>query len=181
MLTWTIWDWLRCECFLEKTTLARAGWGKPPCPVRRGRGERRSLVCGPFIPCSPLYSTGQTAWIRLRRSRVPAGSISALNFSAFATAFACGPTPAVATLSPSTQMIGSAMLESAQRAMTVAGKVPGERLHRSRPRERPPAPGAGGRPRAWGRGVSPPALCPPQSWRVVRTQASRNRSFGSMG
>jgi len=148
MLTWTIWDWLRCECFLEKTTLARAGWGKPPCPVRRGRGERRSLVCGPFIPCSPLYSTGQTAWIRLRRSRVPAGSISALNFSAFATAFACGPTPAVATLSPSTQMIGSAMLESAQRAMTVAGKVPGERLHGSRlaMRTLSPAGSAGLRP-----------------------------------
>jgi len=58
MLTWTTWDWLPCECFLEETTLARAGWGKSPCPVRRGRGESRSLASRPFIPCSPLYSTG---------------------------------------------------------------------------------------------------------------------------
>ncbi|MCZ7634585.1 MAG: hypothetical protein M5U12_00010 [Verrucomicrobia bacterium] len=56
--TWNGWDWFVCECVLEETTLARAGWGKSPCPVRRGRGERRSLVLGPFIPCSPLYSTG---------------------------------------------------------------------------------------------------------------------------
>jgi hypothetical protein len=53
MLTWNDWACKHCESILEETTLARAGWGKSPCPVRRGRGERRSLVCGPFIPCFP--------------------------------------------------------------------------------------------------------------------------------
>ena len=27
------WDWSACECLLEETTLAKAGWGKSPCPV----------------------------------------------------------------------------------------------------------------------------------------------------
>src|SRR5436190_7480419 len=58
MLICNTWAWWRCECLLEQTTLARAGWGKSPCPVRRGRGKQRSLVFEPVIPCFPLYSTG---------------------------------------------------------------------------------------------------------------------------
>ena len=57
MLTCNTWAWWRCERFLAEPTLARAGWGKPPCAVRRGRGKRRSLVDRPFTPCFPLYST----------------------------------------------------------------------------------------------------------------------------
>src|SRR5438270_7793951 len=40
MLTCNTWASRRCECSLAETTLARAGWGKSPCPVRRGRGKR---------------------------------------------------------------------------------------------------------------------------------------------
>ena len=45
-----------------------AGWGKSPCPVRRGRGKRRALVFGPFTPCFPLYSTGCLLYLRFMGS-----------------------------------------------------------------------------------------------------------------
>ena len=66
-LTCNTWDWSNCECSLEKTTLARAGWGKSPCPVRRGRGKRRSLVLWPFTPLlsSLLY------WLTSTRQNPP--------------------------------------------------------------------------------------------------------------
>ena len=49
MLTCTIWASRRCECSLEETTRARAGWGKSPCPVRGGRGAASDTDnCGPF-------------------------------------------------------------------------------------------------------------------------------------
>ena len=49
MLTSPTLDWCPCECFLEQRTLARAGWGKSPCPVRRGRGAPLETDnCGRF-------------------------------------------------------------------------------------------------------------------------------------
>ena len=75
MLTWTIWDWFPCECFLEETTLARAGCGKSARPVRRGRGEPAETDnCGRFNSIHALLSTllavSVSAWFGFGSARV---------------------------------------------------------------------------------------------------------------